>query len=102
MVIGFDFFPFERRGIIGGFGLLAINQSNTLKDVCPGGGCSPAREKELEALDTLALTTDILLGAGVAVAATGVVLLVWPEREESETEIAMVPLPGGVAVDIRF
>ncbi|MDD5306210.1 MAG: tetratricopeptide repeat protein [Deltaproteobacteria bacterium] len=85
-------------GVLGG---LALSQSGTLDEVCPGGGCSPNREAEVKALDSMALGADILLGVGAAAAAAGVVMLLWPAKE-GESAAAVVPMPGGAAAMVAF
>lgn len=95
--------------VVGG---LAVSQGNTLDDMCPGGDCSPARQGEIDTLGTMALTTDILLGVGGAAAATGAVLLIvghsrgeaGPDGDGTgdDAEVSLLPMPGGMAVDVRF
>ncbi len=87
-------------GIVGG---IALNQSDTLEDVCPNYKCSPAREKSISGLDSLALTADILFGVGGAALAAGIVLLVLPDKKtEGEAAVGVVPVPGGLVANVRF
>lgn len=96
----------------GAFGILSLVQNSTLEKACPGGNCSPTREGEVETLGKFALATDILLGVGGAFAAAGLVLFFLPEKKEKGPadenvqqggpEVSIVPLPGGLAADIRF
>lgn len=88
-------------GVVGG---LALSQSGKLEEACPDGNCSPARGGEVDALGSMALTADILIGVGAAAAVAGVVLLLLPEGRESgdETAVRVVPAPGGAALQGRF
>jgi hypothetical protein len=88
-------------GVAGG---VALSQSGKLAEACPDGSCSPARGGEVDALGSLALTADILLGVGAAAAVAGIVLLLLPEGRESgeATAVRVVPAPGGAALQGRF
>lgn len=85
--------------VVGG---LALDQSNTLEESCAGGGvCAPARAGEVEALERMALTADVLFGVGGAVAAAGVILLLLPDKGESD-QVTVWPAPNGVAARVTF
>ena len=67
------------------------------------GTCSPAREDQIKTRDAMALTTDILLGTGGAVAATGIVLLILSGRQsDGESDLSFAPMPRGFAASVRF
>ena len=60
-------------------------------------------------MDGLALTSDILYGVGGALAATGLILLVWPSKddttdtgESSAPVVSFAPTPGGVIAEVSF
>ena len=57
-------------------------------------GCPPSRYDDMDKLDKLTLTTDILIGAGAALAVAGGSLLVVNliRNKKSEKEIAIVPI----------
>ncbi len=92
-------------GVVGG---VALAQSGKLEDACPDGGCSPARSSEVDALGSMALAADVLIGVGAAAAVAGAVLLLLPEGGESEsggeneTALLVVPALGGAAIQGRF
>ncbi len=56
-------------------GAMALSVDSDLADACVDGSCPPAKRSDVDKLDTLAVTTDVLLGVGAAVAITGGVLL---------------------------
>jgi hypothetical protein len=100
-------------GLLAGGGVTAVLasvQDGNLGEACPDAHCAPRRQGEIDALNGLALTTDILLAAGGVLAAAGIVLLVLPEKEESETapgeggpvEIVVLPSPTGVSATLTF
>jgi hypothetical protein len=92
-------------GITGG---MALSQSGKLEEACPDGGCSPSRSGEVDALGSMALTADILIGVGAAAAVAGAVLLLLPGGGEEaagdpdEAAMRVVPAPGGAALQGRF
>lgn len=91
-------------------GILATVQNGDLDEACPDSRCAPGRQGEIDALSGLALTTDILLIAGGVIAATGIVLMFLPEKDESETapggdrpvELVVVPAPTGIVATLTF
>jgi hypothetical protein len=104
-------------------GALALKSNNNVKDNCDnsgGGGylCDTTESQdELEKRDKLALSTDILLGAGAGIAIAGVLMVVfsydWKKsKEENETgeglekSISLRPILGpgmvGTTVEWRF
>ncbi len=93
-------------GVLGG---LALSQDGTLSDACPGGSCSPTRQGEIDAMDRMALISDIMFGVGGALAATGLILLVLPDKGKKEKaddpnapDVSVTPTPGGIFADVRF
>ena len=83
-------------------GSIALVRNNELKSRCVDHVC-PTSEKDYGmSRKLLALSSDIMLGFGVATAATGVIFLVWANREkrkeDDENTVALEPLIGsGVA-----
>ena len=71
--------------IIGGAatGITALSLDADIKKYCRGGVCLPEMYDDLETRDSLAIATDVLLATGVAVAATGVLLLTVLNRRGS-------------------
>ena len=59
-------------GIAGG---VALHLNGELHDECPGGSCPPAYHGDLDERDRLAVSSTVLLGAGVAATAVGVLIL---------------------------
>jgi hypothetical protein len=96
--------------LIGGAvtGGLALDLNSELGDECTGGNCLPDQHDDLDKRDTLAMTTNILLGAGAAAAVVGVLLLTVFDDGESEPSgsLTLAPAAGGGAVgatlDWRF
>lgn len=86
--------------LIGG-GVVALMASGTKDDFdkCDADvGCART-QKQVDLADDVrsqALTADILLGAGVAIAATGVVLFLLDDDEQAP-QVGLVPTDGGMA-----
>lgn len=74
--------------VIGGVitGLMASSQESEIADMCPGDVCPSDYDLEGERSSgkTLALLTDVLIGAGVATAAVGIVLMLGSGGESSD------------------
>jgi len=86
-------------------GGLALSQSSRLEEYCPDGQCAPAREGEVEALGSLALSSDILLAVGAAAAVAGLVMVLVPsggEEEMVDEPVTATVVPGGVVLGGRF
>jgi hypothetical protein len=89
-------------------GALALSANRSVEDSCPGGECPAGQADEVDGRDRLARGTDVLLFAGAAIAATGVVLVaVFREKETSaEPAVAVAPVivpnGGGAAAAWRF
>jgi hypothetical protein len=56
-------------------GGLALSANSAIGDHCPDGACPPAWHDDVDRRDNLALSTNVLLGTGAAVAVVGVLLL---------------------------
>lgn len=57
-------------------GGMSLSLENELAPDCAENGCPPGKTSDRDRMDQFALATDVLIGAGAAVAATGIVLLV--------------------------
>jgi len=97
--------------LIGGAitGGMALNLDSDLHNDCDEGGhCLDDRQPDIDKLNTLSLTTDILMGVGAAAAVTGVVLLIVGHKKKGENEepVALAPAfaPGfaGAVIQGRF
>jgi hypothetical protein len=93
-------------GVTGG---MALGVDGELKDDCVGSHCPENREADIDKLDNLALTTNILLGVGAAAAITGTVLLIVGYGDDESTgddEVSVAPAFGpqltGLTVQGRF
>lgn len=66
-------------------GIVSTSKYNTLKERCPDKDCFGESDHALkEEVDSLALTTDILLPIGAALTLTGIVLLVVDKKRRVE------------------
>jgi hypothetical protein len=74
-------------------GGLALKADKSVQDACPSGTCLPNEQDEVDRRDALALTTDILIGAGAAIAVTGAVLLIVFREKESGAGAAVAVSP---------
>jgi hypothetical protein len=93
-------------------GGLALSLDGDLSESCSGGGCPAGRAGDLDRLDALVFSTDVLLGAGTAVLLVGVVLLFLdggggaPMGAEGSVSVSVVPSAGegafGASVMGRF
>jgi hypothetical protein len=63
-------------------GSLALSKNSDIKDNCAGGDCLPPWHDEVDKRDRLALSTDVLLPTGAAVAIVGVLVLTVFKGEE--------------------
>ena len=75
-------------------GGLALSADKSIQDACPGGVCTSEKRGEVDRRDALALTTDILIPAGAAIAVTGAVLLiVFRDKERADGDaVAFSPI----------
>ena len=89
-------------------GGLALSADKSIQDACTGGQCPANQRDDVDRRDALALTTDVLIPAGAAIAVTGAVLLiVFREREEAGgADVAIAPIitadGAGAAAAWRF
>lgn len=92
-------------------GSMALSIDKDLQDKCQGGECGPDYWDDNDKLKAMATTTDVLIGVGGALAATGIVLLIVSAGgeegdDEGETDVALVPFAGpglaGATVQGRF
>jgi len=86
-------------------GIWALSVDADLSDACTDGHCPTSRQADVDRLDTLAVTTDVLLGAGLTVAAVGVAMLALAPAA-SESAEASAPLqvavgPGYLGARLR-
>lgn len=70
----------------GGLGLEALRLDDELSQACPQGTCPRNRAVDLERLNRLTSTADVLVGAGTLLAVGGAIVLLWPSQSERETE----------------
>lgn len=57
-------------------GVMALGQRSDLDEQCPEGRCTSAFQSDLDRLDRLTISTDVLIGVAAVAATVGVVLLV--------------------------
>ncbi len=99
--------------VIGGVitGSLALSLNGTIEDECKKSDgkrqCEESNRDDLDKRDTLALTTDILLGVGIPIAVTGLTLVLVSALKGDKAEtIALRPEIGpkavGATVEWRF
>jgi len=74
-------------GAATGIGALALDSS--LSSACLEGVCPPDREGDVNRLTTLTTTTNVLLGVGAAVTATGVVMLLLDSARSNDASPAV-------------
>jgi hypothetical protein len=75
-----------------GTGGMALSLDGELADECGAEGrCGPGRKDDIDRLEKLALSTDILIGAGIASLAAGVLMLVLGE-DDRETSLRIEPI----------
>lgn len=91
-------------GVTGG---IALSLNGDIEDNCPNGDCPPAYHDDLDKRDALAITTNVLLATGGALAATGAVLLIVhaTKRGENPEPVAFGFTPFGdlgIAIQKRF
>lgn len=77
------------------FGLMALGNKSALADTCDARRtCPTSSQSELEALDRNALLSSIGFGVGLAGAALGTTLLLWPAGESSADKGTSATLRG--------
>ncbi len=75
--------------VVGGAitGVIVLGKVSDLEDACPDDRCAdPSRLDDRDSTKTLAIVTDVLLGAGVATAAVGAVLLLTQDDDGAERD----------------
>ncbi|MGE0790384.1 MAG: tol-pal system YbgF family protein [Sandaracinaceae bacterium] len=85
--------------VIGGVitGIVTLDMQSSLDQRCPDRVCDATLRSEAETGQALAITTDVLLGAGIVAAAVGGVLLIVALTSGDDTEEA--PVQAGMACD---
>jgi hypothetical protein len=68
-------------------GLLALDRKSDLEDECPNDVC-PEDYEPLKEANTLATTTDVLLGVGLASAGAGVAFWLFADGEEPDAKLS--------------
>lgn len=63
-------------------GVMALGQRSDLDEQCPDGTCAAALQTDLDRLDRLTVSTDVLIGVAAVAATVGVVLLVTSGNED--------------------
>lgn len=92
-------------GITGG---MALSLDDELSEPCGDGGCPPSKHGDLEKRDTLAMTTNVLLGVGGAAVVAGVLMLTVFDggEDEAAVDVSLAPSSGpgfaGATVVGRF
>jgi len=86
-------------------GIWALRLDADLNDACEGGHCPVARSRDVDRLDTLTTTTNVLTGVGVALTAAGVTMVL-VDRGRAQERPAHAPLslslgPGAFAATVR-
>lgn len=88
-------------------GTMALSRNQEIKNNCPKNECPPAYHDILKGRNTLALTTDVLLGVGSAVTAAGIVLIIVAKvKQNKKRELVFGPVisprVAGATVKWRF
>jgi hypothetical protein len=76
-------------------GIWALTLDGELEEACTDGHCPSRRESDIDRLETLAVTTNVLLGVGLAATAAGITMLVFDSPPRSPP-----PESSGVAVSL--
>lgn len=89
-------------GAVTGIALL-VKQSHLHADGCAGSVCTKQSEASgVNSFNSLRPVASVGFIAGGVLAATGVALLWWPERHESQSNVGVSLGPGSLAVQGRF
>ncbi len=89
-------------------GIWALSVDRELGEACTNGHCPTRRESEIDRLETLAITTNVLLGVGLAATAAGITMLVFdsppnePAPDSPGVAVSLGPGYFGAAVRQRF
>ncbi len=89
-------------------GIWALSLDSDLADDCMDGNCPADKSADIDRLETLTTTTNVLLGLGVTITAAGIVMLLLDQpsspQEVDSTVVGLSLGPGffGAAVGQRF
>ena len=82
-------------------GILALDLDGDLSNRCDASQrCADSLQGDIDRLDTLTLTTDILLGVGAAAVITGTLLLTVFSGDDAGLQVQPAVGPGGVGASI--
>lgn len=86
-------------------GIWALSLDADLEGDCPGGHCPSARGSDIDRLETLATTSNVLFGLGAGATAAGVVMLLLDAEHRDpgvdRTAWSASIAPGGFAAGLR-
>jgi len=88
-----------------GTGGKALSLSNDLENKCPDKQCGPASHADVDQMNSLALSSDVLLGVGIAVTLTGMLLLIMDKKMKSQKEqrpSISLTIPAGLFLSLSF
>ncbi len=68
-------------------GALALDVDDRLREQCEAGHCSRAQSDQIERLERLALSSNLFIGAGAVLLATGVTLVFWPSADDASDPV---------------
>lgn len=87
-------------------GFLTKGKTDDLDKSCSGNACPPSEEGNIDSAQTLAITTDVLMGAGIVTAGVGLVLFFTgaldTEREVPIASLGCGPAACGASLTGRF
>lgn len=82
-------------------GILAMSLDSDLANKCDASHkCTPDLQGDIDRLDSLSLTTDILLGVGAAAVVTGTLLLTVFAADDADLQVQPAVGPGSVGASI--
>jgi PEGA domain len=83
-------------------GVLALDVDDHLSNVCSGGNCSEKYAGSVERLERLSLSANVFMGAGAALIATGVTLILLPASNSKKEELTVSVGPSALHIEGRF
>jgi tetratricopeptide (TPR) repeat protein len=86
-------------------GVVALKKNAALKNDCVSSVCQGGDQSEILSRDTLALSTDVLIGVGTAAVLVGTVLFVWSKKKAKNNEsvgLRMIPSAGPQVAGMSF
>jgi hypothetical protein len=90
-------------GVTGG---LALKKEGEVRDQCTGKQCPSELSDDFDTVETLALTTDVLIGVAAAGVIAGTLLYFFEPDDEAEVQVsaapAATPAGGGLVIGGRF